>query len=204
MDLPKTAFKTLKLSIDELHFQYGDKKMRTEDIVSFSYASMSTSGIGKSVEYHFRVDDANENFIRVVFIDTILAGTGEGESRFDKVVQAFWSYFGNRILADMQDKIFAGEDYTLFQCTINRSGITFERKPLFSKARDYTIAWNDLKIEYFNGLIYLKSISEKKANTVLNMNTGNVPVFDAFASWVIEDSSRMTAVMTGDRSVLGG
>lgn len=191
VDLKPHLLASRYFSIDENNLVYHDTEMAVADIVGFAYGSISTSvnGIKAKTEYILRVIDNAGDSINIAFYTTVLLGY-DPEAVFKDMIKYCWEFFGNRILNDTINKIANGDSVTIGGLQLNQEGVLMQHRPFFGKPIDFIVAWDDLTYEIFQGILTVKSQSEKKAQSAMHLKSDyNAHILKTMIEILTDDTS---------------
>lgn len=167
----KTGLFTKKyICIDQESLIWDDTQMLIDEMVGFSYGATVTSvnGIKANTEYYYRFQDTAGDEISFKFVSALL-GSNEPDEINEELQAALWEHIGSRFVTQFTHRILQGETILIGDCRISRKGIYFLRNPLFGKASEHTVTWNEIKYEIYQGILIIRSQTDEKAKTEMTL-----------------------------------
>lgn len=172
------GFSKRQISIDENRLIFHETTIPTSDITGFSngITQHKVNGINTNKEYLIQIWGKDLKPLKLHFFGNVLKGK-DIRDKYDMLVHYLWEYAGNRILNDMYKVLLAGKSFDVDKITVAPQGLFFTRKPLFGKATEYLIKWNEMTYDFFQGNVTFRSNTERKARKTLNLqNTKNAMI----------------------------
>ena len=171
----KRSFLDLKnrqLKIDQQSIEYDGKEMYCKDVKDIRYGvtQVRVNGINTSRNYEIVLRDRRGDKIKIFFTTAFGIKKDQIENVYGMILDSLWYAATARLLDDMYQELWKGENVTVGHVDITPLGLKFTTG-FWRWKKDRFIAWESCTKSVSDGRIWLNSTTEKKANTSLALLT---------------------------------